>query len=401
MICNVCGINEGRSYTRKNKEGKLITIFQPICKQCLANKSHHFPEHITKEFLEHEHIVLNKSASQIAKENNTSEKKISGRLECFGIKEILHCKYCDTTENLITRVINNQFNKPTVVTQKICYKCHKETQGKTVSETRKNESLEKKKQRRENTKKYYKENPEQKKQETEKKMQTVNNWTEEQKKEHRDKISETKQNRTEEQEKERIEKFKQTMSEKTDEEKQERLKKMGKGVKNYLLNRTKEEIKDFNDKKFATLIKNDSFYRSNSWENTSQSFFSIIHEFLIQLNINYSNLYYSAFNTEKGIYVGDVDLSDNKFRMFDFYVKINDKYFNIEFDEPYHDKRKSKDLIREQEILIKKPLLNIIRIKEKDYLNNPIKVILDILNILQGGENKEYLSLTEQLKISQ
>jgi len=173
MICNVCQINEGRSYTRKNKEGKLITVNQPICKQCLANKSHKFPEHITKEFLIHEHIDLNKSALTIAKENNTSESKISGQLKQFEITEIIHCKDCDTTENLITRIINNQFNKPIIVTQKICYKCHKEKQGKTISETRQNESEEQKAKRREATRKYYENNPEQKINETQKRAETL------------------------------------------------------------------------------------------------------------------------------------------------------------------------------------------------------------------------------------
>ena len=395
MICNVCQINEGRSYTRKNKEGKLITVSQPICKQCLANKSHKFPEHITKEFLIHEHIDLNKSALTIAKENNTSESKISGQLKQFEITEIIHCKDCDTTENLITRIINNQFNKPIEVTQKICYKCHKEKQGSTLSETRKNESGEQKAKRREATKKYYENNPEQKIEEKEKRKETVANWPETKKLEHGRKISETKQNRTEEQKKESKTKLRKTLDSIPKDIREEQLKEMGKRVSEALLNRSVEKVKAFNLKRMSTLIKNDSFYRSNSWQNNSQEFFSILHEFLIYLNINYNKIYYSAFNTEKGLYVGDLSLSNKKVRLYDFYLEIENNIYDIEFDEPYHNKILQDDLIREKEIYIKKPNIKIIRIKEDDYLNNKYKIIFDIIKILLGDGNKKYLPLNE------
>jgi len=395
MICNVCQINEGRSYTRKNKEGKLITVSQPICKQCLANKSHKFPEHITKDFLIHEHIDLNKSALTIAKENNTSESKISGQLKQFEITEIIHCKDCDTTENLITRIINNQFNKPIIVTQKICYKCHKEKQGSTLSETRKNESGEQKAKRRGATKKYYENNPEQKIEEKKKRKETVANWSETKKLEHGKKISETKQNRTEEQKKESKTKLRKTLDSIPKDIREEQLKERGKRVSEALLNRSVEKVKAFNLKRMSTLIKNDSFYRSNSWQNNSQEFFSILHEFLIYLNINYNKIYYSAFNTEKGLYVGDLSLSNKKVRLYDFYLEIENNIYDIEFDEPYHNKILQDDLIREKEIYIKKPNIKIIRIKEDDYLNNKYKIIFDIIKILLGDGNKKYLPLNE------
>jgi len=395
MICNVCQINEGRSYTRKNKEGKLITVSQPICKQCLANKSHKFPEHITKDFLIHEHIDLNKSALTIAKENNTSESKISGQLKQFEITEIIHCKDCDTTENLITRIINNQFNKPIEVTQKICYKCHKEKQGSTLSETRKNESGEQKAKRRGATKKYYENNPEQKIEEKKKRKETVANWSETKKLEHGKKISETKQNRTEEQKKESKTKLRKTLDSIPKDIREEQLKERGKRVSEALLNRSVEKVKAFNLKRMSTLIKNDSFYRSNSWQNNSQEFFSILHEFLIYLNINYNKIYYSAFNTEKGLYVGDLSLSNKKVRLYDFYLEIENNIYDIEFDEPYHNKILQDDLIREKEIYIKKPNIKIIRIKEDDYLNNKYKIIFDIIKILLGDGNKKYLPLNE------
>jgi len=418
MICNVCQINEGRSYTRKNKEGKLITVSQPICKQCLANKSHKFPEHITKEFLIHEHIDLNKSALTIAKENNTSESKISGQLKQFEITEIIHCKDCDTTENLITRIINNQFNKPIEVTQKICYKCHKEKQGSTLSETRKNESGEQKAKRREATKKYYENNPEQKKKETSKKLETWKNKPIEEIDVWKSKSSETKRNKSEDEKKERSYKYLKTMSEKTDEEKQERLRKMGEGVRKALLemseeqrkkiskkfsftmkNRTKEEKEVTILKRQLTITLKDNWYIGNNYGKMASAFFSILHEHILQLNIPYNIIKYGNFeNGEKGVYVKNVS-KNFRVRFFDFYLKINNIEYNIEFDERGHytnEKNILNDKIREQEIYQVKPNIKIYRIREDQYKKNPIKVLFDILEILQGTDNKEYWSLIKR-----
>ena len=173
------------------------------------------------------------------------------------------------------------------------------------------------------------------------------------------------------------------------------MKERGKRVSEALLNRSVEKVKAFNLKRMSTLIKNDSFYRSNSWQNNSQEFFSILHEFLIYLNINYNKIYYSAFNTEKGLYVGDLSLSNKKVRLYDFYLEIENNIYDIEFDEPYHNKILQDDLIREKEIYIKKPNIKIIRIKEDDYLNNKYKIIFDIIKILLGDGNKKYLPLNE------
>jgi hypothetical protein len=633
VVCKYCGSENVRVVERKSKKtGQLIKVTQDFCKDCFYKKRQGVPFYFNKEFLEHEHLVLKKSVSQIAEENSITEDKVRNHFKKYKITEIKRCKHCGTTENLVVRNSNNKFLKePKPTVQSICENCWSTLAGKGISESRQNESSEKKKQRRENTRKYYEDHPEQKIKETEKRKET---WDSKPKKEdiriitgvckicnkncygdnglsvhlsiahesidHYDYylknigeieyclcgkpkkfisiaagFAKTCCDKTcinenykqvnlknigveyPTQSEEVQEKRKQTCLEKynvehpmqlesfIEERRQNSLEKYGvtspsmllevkeKGKQTKLnnidenglngferqftrmqetmlerygvrfamqckdiletrernnlekygtidpshlpeanekrrltcLERYKTEFssqditirkkgsesliqvykergEEIQEKKEKTCMKkyNENHPRKNKEINDkiiktmnekyggdcpcaseevvnkmiitkennqkihgnkpgegvkAKKLFDTLIELITLLNTEYDFLL-----KEKIMYVGDVS-ETNFARYLDFYIKIGDREINIEFDENWHCKTIQNDFLREQEILKKKPNIEIYRIKEKQWDENPTKVILDILDILQGGENKEYLSLIEQSKNSQ
>jgi hypothetical protein len=107
---------------------------------------------------------------------------------------------------------------------------------------------------------------------------------------------------------------------------------------------------------------------------------------------------------ERGVYIGDLRLSKNKYRFFDFYFKnSNEIRIAIEFDEYGHNSPKQieADLLREKEIFIKKPDLYLFRIPESYYDNNFIIMFDDITKLIENPEYKTRLNydcLTKQIQ---
>ncbi len=262
IVCKYCG-KEGRISNRTRKDGRKIVVQQPICTECFNKIRQGVPIYFTKEFLQKEHIELDKPTSQIAIENNITEKKVINHLKKYNIKEIKRCKYCDS-KNVVIRSARNKTMKESVLSeQNICEKCWSDLAGKGISESRKNESEEQKLKRYKNLKKYYEENPEQKIEETKKKIETWENKPIEDVIEWKNKISETKLNRTEEQEAKRIKRYSKTMEDKSTEEKELRSKRMSEGIKRY--SKTKEFKNKRRIKKYIKITSKD-FHRYNEVE---------------------------------------------------------------------------------------------------------------------------------------
>lgn len=97
-------------------------------------------------------------------------------------------------------------------------------------------------------------------------------------------------------------------------------------------------------------------------------------------------------NNELKIRVKDISKT-NIFRNLDFYIQLKNNFeVNIEFDPKSSHKDIEKDLMREEEILLKKPNMLILRIKEDEYLQNKDKVKNEILSIIKEVESYDVLS---------
>lgn len=193
----------------------------------------------------------------------------------------------------------------------------------------------------------------------------------------------TKKNRTEAEKQLSVEKYRKTMK-----------------------SRTKEERDQTRKAKIDTFIKNDSFPHKNGKPAVKAEFlFSHIDQFFnYELDFRY-NLFDKEnkkyIKREKAIYVEDLKLSKNTCRFFDFYFKDNNREVVFEFDEIHHNSNNTlqNDIIREKEIFIKKPLIELYRIKEEYFDNNYEELFNDIINIIK---NKDYIpilnydSLTKQ-----
>lgn len=362
MICKYCGSENVKIFKKINKKQEITIIKCSICSDCFFRIRNKVPHFFTRDFLYNEHIILDKSIWKIADEYNVKIDNIRNCFNRFNIIEIKRCKYCETKENLLERPFNNQFNKPKITAQCICKKCWYEATSISQKNMRENETENKKLQRSLNLKKNYEQNPERI---SKLKIKLINVW----------------ENKT-----------------------NEEMKIIIKTIKEGYKKRSKEDKEKQKEKRIKTLIKNDSYVGNYcGMGNKAQNFFSILHEFLIYLNINFKKIHYGKFNkNEKAIYVKDISI-DKRARFLDFYIKINNKEYAIEFDEKHHKSNINKiknDLIREWEILQKRPELKIIRINEKQYSQNPYKVILDIIFILQEKENYDYPSLIDQIKNS-
>jgi very-short-patch-repair endonuclease len=87
-------------------------------------------------------------------------------------------------------------------------------------------------------------------------------------------------------------------------------------------------------------------------------------------------------------------------RFLDCYIEINDRQIALEFDDSNHNEKRFKDdLLREQEILIKKPKLEIYRIKEKYVNKNRNQVIEDLINIIQDKSSKTNFNYLNYIKL--
>lgn len=502
----LCG-NPSEKQIRKSG----LIVYRGICSTCLTFKRRNTPNYVNKEWLERKHIIDNLSLEKIAEEFNIKNSHVEYLFRLHNIKEIKHCKYCDTTENLRQCKVNNKWMNEKESVHKICQSCYEQIKSESSIKGQANLSEETKQIKKQKYNQHYIDNPNKKQKETEKQLQTKANKPIEEIEKWKQDISNTKKNRTEEQEAERIAKFQESMNNKSEKEKQLRLERMGKGVseayynkpeeeryqiiekrkedlinlygvpyhpdglrklhennrnksdeekaeiyakigdanrnkteeekyeinfkkqKHYIddpnkrilqvekandtkknrteeekqlsiekyrktmKNRTKEERDQTRKAKIDTFIKNDSFPHRNGTPAIKAEFlFSHIDQFF-----NYElNFWYNLFDKEnkkyikreKAVYVEDLKLSNNTCRFFDFYFKDNDREVVFEFDETHHNSNSTlqDDIIREKEIFIKKPELELYRIKENYFNNNYEELFNDVINIIK---DKDYIPI--------
>lgn len=418
----LCG-NPSEKQIRKSG----LIVYRGICSTCLTLKRRNIPDYVNKEWLERKHIIDNLSLEKIAEELNIKNSHVEYLLRIYNIKEIKHCKYCDTTENLRQCKVNNKWMNEKNSVHKVCQSCYEKIKHDSSIEGQKKLSEETKIIKRQKYNQHYINDPDKKKKEIEKQLQTKANKPIEEIEKWKQDISNTKKNRTEEQEAERIAKFQESMNNKSEKEKQLRLERMGKGVSENHQNRTQESwdesrrkceetwiknygihycpytIQRLNEeyekkkdqiklKSKQTLIKNGSFHKKGI--TISKKAFHLFNELDLFFKGKYNFLYdivdidtQKRIQREKPVYVEDLNLSNNTCRFLDFYfINENNQEVCIEFDEKAHEHIKNieKDLIREMELFLKKPNLIIFRVKEKYYNENYKQVLEDLINLIKN-----------------
>lgn len=125
----------------------------------------------------------------------------------------------------------------------------------------------------------------------------------------------------------------------------------------------------------------------------SEKIFSLLFEKCIEQNIQYNKFIYGIVKNKKQLLnekrINVINISKKvKFRFLDCYIETNNRQIAIEFDEKRHEKTITEDLEREQEILTKKPQLEIYRIREKDYNRDSNQVIQDLISIIKDKNSE-------------
>lgn len=133
----------------------------------------------------------------------------------------------------------------------------------------------------------------------------------------------------------------------------------------------------------------------------SQEFFKQLEDLLKEFTIDFTIVYgicdyvtRKVIQKEKPVNVFSTK-SEYKTRFLDCYIKYNEREINIEFDEPYHFKFKKinkKDIEREQDIFEIMPNLEMYRVKQVDFDNNPNKVLYEIIDIIINNNKNTYYS---------
>lgn len=281
-------------------------------------------KHINKDFLTYEHHIFEKSLYQIAEEQRIRVNTLKNYCKKFDIEEIHVCTDCKTKKDLWIKKVANQHNCNKIIICDICISCMSKKKSKNIKKTLANRTPEEKQTQINKIKQHYKDNPGKKEKEQEKHKQTLKN-----------NVIDTKN---------RIKKMQAT--------------KKAQGL-------------PFNG---GIGIK-------------SQIMFSWLEEILIYLNVECSINYGLKYNNkmvkkERVVTVKKVSKNFNH-RFLDCYIKINNRKINIEFDEIGHSNVIEKDKIREKEILKIIPNLEIYRVQERDWDTEPIKILLELINIVK------------------
>lgn len=207
-------------------------------------------------------------------------------------------------------------------------------------------------------------------------------------------LREYRKNETEEQYNFRIDKQRQSLNNRTSLQKEETAKKVSEAWKN----KSQEEIDKRSEKIFNTKIEKGTFnnFQVFGYDKKAQDLFWFLHDNTIFKNIKYATINTRDIdnpqNNELKIRVKDISKT-NIFRNLDFYIQLKNNFeVNIEFDPKSSHKDIEKDLMREEEILLKKPNMLILRIKEDEYLQNKDKVKNEILSIIKEVESYDVLS---------
>ena len=404
-----------------------LIVYRGICTQCLIRKRRNIPDYINEEWIRQKHIEENLSLEQIAKLLDVRESHVFYFFKLYNIKEIKHCRYCNATENLRNGIVNNNMMEAKESTHKICQSCYEKVKSESGKEGQKKVD---KKASVEKRKLLYVEDPDKKKREIERCKQTIANRTEEEHNEWKQNLSISKQNRTEEEKALSTLKLQETINTMSKEEREQWLRNMGNGVSEAYWNKSEEERKmgrkvyEYNcEQQFGVpynpigLSKMHEANRNKSPEEKQEildrmeetfkrnrsrhcRIYSISHKatsLFIKVDEYFNNKYpfeYCIYDRvigkyikrERGVYVGDLHMSNNKYRFFDFYFKYNNVRIAIEFDEYGHSSPKQiqSDLLRESEIFIKKPDLYLFRIPEAYYDNNFDVMFNDIINLLEN-----------------
>lgn len=358
--CKYCGSSNVRKTIRKGKgknKGKILVVYNDYCTDCFYKIREKIPLSFTKEFLYDQAINEKKSFKQIAEENILTLRIVKSYAKKWKIEEIKRCKYCGTFENLVIRKYKNQC-KEWITIRNICVDCLEIENEKRRQTIKSSYDVEIRKEAAKKVQEYYIDDPEKKKIETEKRKSTWDNKPQEEIDEWVNKIKVTKANQSPEEKAE--------ISKKVND-----AKKRNGTDRNYIA-----DIGKF-----------------------SQECFISLDQKLKDLNLVYEKFQYGIkgnkgekrLRYEKMINVQKVS-KKYKSRFLDSYLEINDRKIAFEFDEKRHENMFNEDLEREQEISFVKPILEIYRIKEKYWKENPEQVIEDLVEIIKSKDAKTHYS---------